>query len=318
MQNLNEKPFQKRIFAAPDRILVATDLTDTDFLVPHVIAQAKASGARVTLIHAVGPSDSLPIEPAAIACFDELRIDREVRSTLRGIFRQIESHGIVCDVAVRHGYAADVILEEINRTQAARLIMGTHGRGKFAQIALGSVVKQLLRTVDIPIFAVGPHTRASAEHITPRKILHPVSLVGNYPESVCFAIDLAQSYRAELILLHVLGPDTGKSINPGRTLDWARNAMSALLPNADDLVPPVRSISTYGNLVEEILSNAISTKADWIVLGVNGKFPLSPFQETTAYKVLAAAKCPVLILRHQPNRVEWTTRTETRFAGVIG
>ena len=318
MQDFNEKLFQNHILASPDRILVATDLTDADFLVQHAIAQAKVSGAHVSLIHAIVSPDSLPITPTTIPYIDESKIDGDVRRALCCMARRIESHGISCDSRARHGSAADVIREEINSTGATRLVVGTHGRGKFARIALGSVVNELLRTVEIPVFAVGPHSDGFGEHILPRRILHPVSLVGDYQKSVCFAIDLAQTFRAELILMHVLDPDTGMGINPGRALDWAKNALAALIPNAEDLVPPVVTISKFGNLVEEILSTETSTRANWIVLGVDRGFPLLRFKDTTAYKVLAEATCPVLTLRHEPHPVERTIETETRFAGVIG
>jgi hypothetical protein len=36
-------------FTAPGKIVVATDLTDTEYLLPHAIAQAKASGASLIL-----------------------------------------------------------------------------------------------------------------------------------------------------------------------------------------------------------------------------------------------------------------------------
>jgi len=318
--DFNEKTFRKHILAAPDTILLATDLTDTDFLLPHVVAQAKISAAHVKLIHAIVPSDSLPIEAGAIPYIDESRnesrIDRDVRLTMLDLSRGIESHGVSCSAVVRHGFAADVIREEINSTRPTRLIVGTHGRGKLAQVALGSVVNELLGTVDIPIFAIGPHAQAFGEHSSPRKILHPVSLAGDYQKVVSFAIDLARTYKAELILLHVLDSDIGKSINPGRALNWARNALGALVPNAGGLLPPVRTISKCGNLVDEILSTATSTKADWIVLGVDEEFPLLRFRGTTAYKVLAAANCPVLTLCHGPHRVEQPTQVDTRF--VIG
>ena len=49
-------------FAAPGKIVVSTDLTDTEYLLPHAIAQAKASGASLILVHAVLPHESVPME----------------------------------------------------------------------------------------------------------------------------------------------------------------------------------------------------------------------------------------------------------------
>jgi nucleotide-binding universal stress UspA family protein len=77
-------------------------------------------------------------------------------------------------------------------------------------------------------------------------------------------------------------------------------------------------ISLFGDPVEEILSTAVSTKADWIVLGVDGDLPLLRLKDTTAYKVLAATNCPVVTLRHETHRVEQTTEIGACCAGVIG
>ncbi len=154
-----------------------------------------------------------------------------------------------------------------SEAHATRLIMGTHGRGKLGQLALGSVAHELITNVEIPIFVVGPHARGTIEHVTPRRILHPFSLTGNYRESLRLALEIAQAHRAELTLLHVLDQDIEQSMDPERTKSWAKNALDALVPDATNLAPPVHTTVTSGKLDEEVLKAAIQTNADWIVLG---------------------------------------------------
>lgn len=305
--------FRKSNWAVPHRILVATDLNDMDYLVPHVVTQAKASGADVIVVHAVVPSGSLPVETAIVAHHDTAKIDGEVRLTLARMIRRIEAHGISCSITVKHGYAANVIREEITRTGATRLVMGTHGRRKLEQFALGSIAHDLLTNVDIPIFAVGPHAHATVDHVTPRNILHPVSLVGDYQQTFHLAIDIAQTYGARLTLLHVLDPDIKKLVNPERTLEWARNALQALAREAGDLVCPIHISVTSGEVAEEVLKEAIHSQADWIVLGADGGFRSWSFRETVAYKVLAAAKCPVVTLRRAPYLSEAANPQDVHF-----
>src|SRR5277367_4818492 len=134
-------------------------------------------------------------------------MERDVRLMMTGIMRALESQGITCDFVSRQGHAADVIREELTRTGAGRLIMATHGRGKLGQLALGSVAKELLTSVDVPVFTVGPLSHADTIHFTPTTILHPVSLSGDYEKRVAFAFDVSKSYGAQLILLYVLDPD---------------------------------------------------------------------------------------------------------------
>src|SRR5271170_3666550 len=129
MQNSTAHRFHTLNFAAPQRILVATDLTDCDYLVPYVVTQAKASNARVTLVHAILPANSFPIEAGAIAYGDRETIARDARAVLVKMSRQIEAHGVVCDIDMQHGFASDVVRDALLHTGATRLIIGTHGRG---------------------------------------------------------------------------------------------------------------------------------------------------------------------------------------------
>jgi nucleotide-binding universal stress UspA family protein len=303
MQNSSAYRFRTLNFSAPQRILVATDLTDCDYLIPYVVAQAKASNARVTLVHAVVPANSFPIEAGAIPYIDWDGIDRDARSVLLKMARQIEGQGVVCNIDLQHGFASDVVREALLDTGATRLIIGTHGRGKLGQFVLGSVANELLKTVEVPIFAVGPAVLNSSDHATPRKILHPVSLVGDFQKSVDFAADLARSYGAELTLLHVMTPDFGKK-GSERSVTWGRNALSALVPPKGELGQPVQFMTVCGKAIEEILSAATRINADWIVLGIDADTPAWSLKDSMAYKVLAGATCPVCTIRHDPRAAE--------------
>jgi nucleotide-binding universal stress UspA family protein len=180
--------------------------------------------------------------------------------------------------------------------------MGTHGRKHLAQLALGSVAKEVLRHATIPVFAVGPHAHKMAGRETPKKILHPVSLVGQYAESVDFAIEVAQIHGAQLHLLHVLASDLEANSDPGQSLDWAEDAMSALVPAEPHSIPPVETSATFGDVIREILFAAAVADADWIVMGVHCNCPFWPLNSNTAYRVLAEANCPVLTIPHDPYR----------------
>ncbi len=317
MKSSIESRFQKCSLAAPDRILVATDLTDTDYLVPHAIAQAKACGAEVTIVHAIPPSDIVPLEAGAIPYVDQWKIDRDVRIALLGIARQMEVEGVICDTVVRHGLSHEVIQELLHETGATRLILGTHARGTIGQFILGSVAHTLIPKVGTPVFIIGPHAREANHSLIPRRILHPVSLMGDYQDTVSLALDIAQTFRAELTLVHILERDTSKNINPGRTLEWAKNALAALVPDAASLVPPVHIRVSCGNLVEEVLKTAEKTKADWIVLGATGSSRTWSFGDSAAYQVIAAAECPVLTLRHEPHPMERRRLEEVHFTSPL-
>lgn len=139
--------------AAVEQILVATDLTDTDDLLPQAIAQAKRLGAHVRLIHALQASDVRPLGGLAIPYLDRSKILRDRRVALLGLIREFESQGISCDSAVLEGDPCDVLCEEMDRIRPSRLIMGS--REKVDETYTGSLAQTLVTKSDVPIFVAG-------------------------------------------------------------------------------------------------------------------------------------------------------------------
>src|SRR5271165_2527614 len=130
MPTSNSTNLLPETFAAPKRILVATDLSDCDYLVPYVVAQAKATNARVTLVHAIVPANSFPLEAGAIPYIDREAMDGEARKMLLKMAHKLEEHGVVCNIDIQHGFASDVVREAIMGTGTTRVKMGPHGLGK--------------------------------------------------------------------------------------------------------------------------------------------------------------------------------------------
>ena len=284
------------ILASPDRIMVATDLQDLDCLLPHAIAQAKASGSAVTIVHAIYPMYVASLETAVVPCDYETTIVGEVRLKLQDAVRRMDAEGIKAEVRVRIGSAGEVIREELRRSHSTRLIMGTHGRGMLRQFALGSVAHELITKVGVPIFVVGPRARAHTLHAAPRRILHPVSFVGEYRANCKLAIEIATIYGAELTLLHVLEQTIDGSVNPERAIRWAEATLRQIIAEAQSAVPQIHTRVLFGKVAEEILRAAGEIDVDWIVLSTDEGSNAGLFKETRAFEVLAAATCPVLTL----------------------
>ena len=302
MQAPIENRFERSAFAAPDRIVVATDLSDLDYLVPHAIVQAKTSRAALTFIHAVAP-DETSMKASAISYSGPLKTHRDARLKMEIVARQVREQGVECATAVRHGLALDVIAEIVHQTGAGRLIAGTHSRVGVKKLRRGSVSLQLLRQLDIPVCIIGPHAHAASPQETLRTILHPVSLSGVYEQSAELALNVAQYSRAKLALLHVFDPDNESHIAPGRTVTLAYSSLDALVPS-DDLWPPVSTRETVGHVVPEVLRVANEIHADMIVLGVHAdSFLWTTRGGGTAYQIIGSASCPVLTLKVSPEPV---------------
>ena len=285
----------------PGKIVVATDLTDTDYLVPHAVAHARAGGASLILVNAVLPTESMPVESGAVPYYDPLRMDRDARLLLENVAREVRQQGVDCTTAVRHGFAPDVIAEVVRNSEAGRLIVGTHGRRGLKKFVLGSVARQLLDLVDIPVCTIGPR----AHHLPaapPATILHPVSLAGLHESSTALARKLALQFGARLVLLHVIpsGPATAR--DPGRAVSAASQELHRLVP--PELLDSTQIIVriALNNVVAEVLKVAQEIEASLIVLGVHAPArSWLPGSEPAAYKILVSANCPVISLRVCPD-----------------
>ncbi len=284
----------------PRQILVATDLCDSNYLLPVAIAQAKTTGAHLTLVHAfINPAIPSISAQGLVPPDGGMDAEEFAERILAELVKRARAEGVTCDSVVRQGFsAAEALRDEIHRTGAERVIMGTHGRGRIGQLVLGSVAKSLLRSLEIPIFAVGPHVRAPEAFATPRRILHPVSLQGYYRENVEVVRRLAEFHKAELILMHSIEPDAGDTGGAARDLNWAKRQLDASVEDPSTLIVKLRTHVSYGEVISEILQGASHFEVDWIVLGWNEKRRSPAFAESAAYRVMAAASVPVFTLPH--------------------
>ena len=112
-----------RAFIAPDKILVATDLTDIDYLIPHAKAQCEASGASLVLCHVIQPVDSGSLDAAVVFIADAAkaatqRLLEAARKTLGEVAAQMRADGIDCEVVIRHGHPRDVVKELVGHVHA--------------------------------------------------------------------------------------------------------------------------------------------------------------------------------------------------------
>lgn len=300
MRTYNQGQTPSEQLAKPHQIIVATDLSDCDFLLPHAIAQAKTCGAQLTFVHAL-----LMAGVPALDVYGFAQLEDRAEEKMKELEDRVKAQGIGCSSLITHTFSPEDTLPEVAlQIGAKRLIMATHGRGKMGQIVLGSVAHELLSILDIPIFAVGPNAANHTEHCRPTKILHPVSFSRGYQERVEFARNIAELYDAELMLMHVLDPDTGDQIYPKRTVQWAKDALDNAISDRTTLTVPLLTHVACGNVVDEILNTASVFRADWIVLGTKpiGTMPISYaplFADTRAYKLMATANIPVLTLPHR-------------------
>lgn len=280
-------------YVVPEQILMATDLNDAEYLLPHAIAQARASGAVLTIVHVTPPAEAMPLDARAIYSADAGEIVAEAKLSLEGMAAKARRAGVVCNPVVRQGSPQRIIPELVEKYRAGRLILGTHGRRHLKRLLLGSVAQEILGQVDVPVCTIGPKAHTGSVHGEPRKILHAVSLRPGYEESARFALDMAQFYQAEITLLHVVDREHKEE----HAQEWTRSQLQRLIPDEAMLWTYVNAQVETGAVVDHILDVAVEMHADAIVLGVDAAGTLWP-ADGTAYSIIARAGCPVFTVRH--------------------
>jgi nucleotide-binding universal stress UspA family protein len=153
----------------------------------------------------------------------------------------------------------------------------------------------------VPVDTIGPHAHEASSFGAPRRILHPVSLCAGYEDSARMAIEMAQFYRADITLLHVLSRGVESQPDADRVVEWTTSELRRVIPEEAPLWTQATVQVEIGEVVEEVLNVAAELSADLIVLGVNNDASFWPIRgDDTVYSIISQAKSPVLSIRHTP------------------
>ncbi|MCX6356511.1 MAG: universal stress protein [Candidatus Aureabacteria bacterium] len=142
-----------------------------------------------------------------------------------------------------------------------------------------------------------------------RKILCPTDFSDFSLYALKYAISFAETYRAELYLLHVVDlflhdPAYFAPYVPDRSIfaGYEQDAKKRLAEIAEKHVPkgvPTETILREGRAFVEIVRCAREKQVEMIVIATHGRTGLSHAMfGSTAEKVIRKAPCPVLSVKH--------------------
>lgn len=123
----------------------------------YAAALARASGGRVTAIHAVDPL----LTAAAAVAYDSRLLEDNAREDLERFVRASVRGAAAADIrsVVKVGPSGAVILDYARRRHGVIVVMGTHGRRGVAALLFGSTMAAVLRRFHGPVLAIPPHCR---------------------------------------------------------------------------------------------------------------------------------------------------------------
>lgn len=294
-------------WSRPAVILVATDLSDLDRLMPFALEEGAATGARLILTHVVSAAESMTADAAGMPYYDPAGAVDIAEKELEPCCEIARKRGMICDQVIREGHPAQQILTAARQFHADRILLGTRSRGKVSKLLLGSVAEQVLRSVNIPVITVGPEARLAVPGNTPTKVvLHATTLREASRPSAVLASQIASVLGAGLILLHVLPPLSDMQ-RKGQPTGLESAAMMELRKLAAELSRDVNVGVTpkvaHGNPSIEILAESAEHHACLVVLGSRHRSALENLtRDRTIFKVLAHARCPVMTLEETGTR----------------
>ncbi len=311
----------------PAVILVATDLSDLDRLVPFALEQAEQTRARLLLLHVLSGAASMLTDAAGMPYYYPAGAMKYAADLLEPICQEAQNRNIACNALVREGNPAQQIGTAVRQFRADRILLGTRSRSRLGKLLLGSVAAQVLRSVNFPVMTVGPEAHLPVDGSSPaRVVLHATTLGETSRPSAALACQIASAHRAQLVLLHVLPPivppalvapfpglplaslaafenfrnaEAGTSGKPAAADSDAFHRLRSLAAElGSECNAPVEVRVVHGNPSVEILAEASESGANLIILGAR---PRSAFEnlthDRTIYRVLAHSRCPVLTLR---------------------
>ncbi|HEY5617658.1 MAG TPA: universal stress protein [Vicinamibacterales bacterium] len=294
-------------------ILCPIDLSDVSSRpLAYATAFARWYEATLTVLHVVPTFDPMQVRSGALG--DSVRMlypmtRDEILSELR---RAVDAAGAgTLDVALATdaGDAAATIVDHAVRMATDLLVMGTHGRGGFDRLLLGSVTEKVLRKAPCPILTVPPHALPTMpEEVVFRRILCPMDFSPSALQAFGFALDLARQANGSVTVLHVIEwlaeeePRAHAHFNVSEyrqhlTAD-AHARLQALLADEPCTWCETEEVVVIGRAHREVLATAAARQTDLIVMGAQGRgsVGLALFGSTTQH-VVRAATCPVLTVR---------------------
>jgi nucleotide-binding universal stress UspA family protein len=137
-------------------IVCAVDFSKgSDRALEHAAALAKATGARVELLH-VYQLPVLALPDGVVTATPEFvaRLTNQAQEGLDAHRERLAALGVQASTCLREGSAVETIVRRTNEVAASLLVVGTHGRSGFKRFVLGSTAERVVRLATVPVLSV--------------------------------------------------------------------------------------------------------------------------------------------------------------------
>jgi nucleotide-binding universal stress UspA family protein len=285
------------------KVLVAADFSPPSTLaVNHGVALARKYRATLSLLHVVeSPSALLYTFPGEA---DKVVAQRkeQAEKMLPLLVSDEDQDDLDVKFIVRAGEVGDVIHAVAVEEQADVVVMGTHGRGLFSRLFIGSVTQALLRKLGIPVFTVC-HVSRPLEF---KRILFATDFGPGSDKGFQIALSIAAETGASLTVAHTMDkrpamayetPEVHELFDEQHTeaLKEAHDKFAGFKEEATRRQMSIECVLAEGDVVETLVRIADETEADFMILGLRKMGAMArAFLGTAAEPLIRAAHVPVL------------------------
>jgi nucleotide-binding universal stress UspA family protein len=281
-------------------ILVPVDGSElAERALPYASAFARAAGARILLLRALPPPETIPSAGG---------VPRETQQSATGYLedlaaRQPEPDRVETTTAV--GEAADTIVEEIGVRRPDLVVMSTHGRSGIRRWIYGSVADAVMRRAPVPVLLVPAACPGEWPSNRAPRVLLPLD-GSELAEGALGLVDTwAKPLHAEVFVLRVVEPRPLAATNPAAyvwldpmpELEEAHAYVAKVSKKLRDDGYAVRGTDTFGFPVPTIVDTARAESVDFIVMSTHGSGGLTRLlMGSVATGVVQRAVVPILLV----------------------
>jgi nucleotide-binding universal stress UspA family protein len=293
-------------------ILAATDGSATgDRAVTFAATLARMHGSALLLFTAIDRTAAIAACASPYGSFNGGEVMQSLDTAAAGILdraaRLADAAQVPSTKLQFSGPAAEAIVSSAAQCRADAIVVGTQGKRGLERLFVGSTAADVLRHSDVPVFVVPPHNED--EHVRSRRILVAVDESEQSQHALRFALDLAETQAATLLLCNAVDTrDLYKKAatygyDPAPILAQLRGSVQAMLERraelAEDRDLAHEIVIVNGEPARAIAGIATSRNVDSIVIGTHGRHGLQRlFLGSVAEGVVQRATVPVAVIRN--------------------
>lgn len=298
------------------RIAVGCDLSEgSREALGYAVALARRHEATIDLISVTTVPSAESVYPAKMTKAAENYTRRATellaqhRAELEQFRERAAAGAVKVSTTIVPGFADRDVAKTASELEADLLVVGTHGRGFWNRLLIGSVAERTARTFEKSVLVTrGDHHQADGGF---HRVMVAADLSPQGVTALTRALELAAP-KAAIELVHAWHDSlTALSLDPGLSMGaeplWdeleasIRSELAAMVskvPDAASHQPPIEIRAVLGATTRALVERAQAFKADLVVVGGHSHRGVARFLlGSTAEAMLRHAPCSVLIAR---------------------